>query len=894
MPTGPAAARLPPPPPANRGRWAAPCCLLRAARASFAAGLVAAAAATASGQSLADLARQEAERRAAIAEPAPVYTDTDLGRLPRRSPIEGDDEAPTAGPTAPAPAMPVPAVAAQAGVSVLLAPAPAPAAAPAGPTQVPDLLSRAIGALGGAPVEERAIFDLHVNEVPRGEVLLLFRDGETWMPSAPLEQAGVPLAGTVRETIAGVSHVQLSSLTPETTVTLDEGTFSLRLQAAPKALGQTARDLSVGRPQGIVSQQNASAFVNYGVNWRGSGIYDVSTETGVSVGGALFLTTFSRSSYSPFLRGLTSLSVDDTRRMVRWTLGDAFVPSGVLGGGVTMAGVSIAREFAIDPYFVRYPTVAVAGEATTPSTVEVYVNNHLLRRELLPPGEFRLEHLPTPTGRGVTRLVIRDAFGREQQIVSPYFVTTSILAPGLHEYRYHAGMRRYRSGSESWSYSDPTFLGRHRVGVTDAITLGFELELARRLVNGGPLVTARMPVGEVELGAAFSSTELGAGRAASAAYTFLGRPFTFGAFARVADERFMTLALETAMFRPTFESSAFAGLTLGRAASLSLRHSRAESRLRGREDTTALSASTRLLPHIDGFVNVSWTTRGGVRAREVFVGAVMALGPRSMGSVSFDRGPEGERTSVDIQRALPRDIGYGYRLRVLDSASTFASGTVQYQGPWGRYEAGYERIGDVQAGTLSAAGSVAMLGGGAYFTRPISDGFALVRVPGVAGVRAYASNQEVGRTNGRGTVLVPHLLSRYGNRVSIADDDVPLDRSIGEAEFTVAPANRGGIVVEFPVRRLQGATGSVRWRRGTTLLVPSYGQLVVEADGARLESPIGSDGEFFFEQLGPGRWPAVIEYLGETCPLTLVVPASVAPVADIGRLVCESAVTVRR
>jgi outer membrane usher protein FimD/PapC len=40
------------------------------------------------------------------------------------------------------------------------------------------------------------------------------------------------------------------------------------------------------------------------------------------------------------------------------------------------------------------------------------------------------------------------------------------------------------------------------------------------------------------------------------------------------------------------------------------------------------------------------------------------------------------------------------------------------------------------------------------------------------------SNQEVGRTNKEGNLLVPNLLSYYGNILNISDQDVPLDNSV--------------------------------------------------------------------------------------------------------------------
>ena len=91
------------------------------------------------------------------------------------------------------------------------------------------------------------------------------------------------------------------------------------------------------------------------------------------------------------------------------------------------------------PYRVHHPSVGLAGATPTPSTVEVYVNDRLVRRDHVPAGEFELQGLPVTAGRGDARVVLRDAFGRVQEIGTPYYMTPSSLQRGLHEYGYHVG-----------------------------------------------------------------------------------------------------------------------------------------------------------------------------------------------------------------------------------------------------------------------------------------------------------------------------------------------------------------------------------------------------------------------------------------------------------------------
>ena len=135
---------------------------------------------------------------------------------------------------------------------------------------------------------------------------------------------------------------------------------------------------------------------------------------------------------------------------------------------------------------------------------------------------------------------------------------------------------------------------------------------------------------------------------------------------------------------------------------------------------------------------------------------------------------------------------------------------------------------------VSVMGAVVALDGRLHATRPVDDAFGVVRVTDVPGVRTYLSHQYVGRTNARGDVVVPNLVSYYGNRLSIDPSDVPLDRAIGVDERIVAPAQRGGALVRFEALRLRPVIGRVVViARGRTI-VPAFGDVDLVAAGRRI------------------------------------------------------------
>src|SRR5207247_1113490 len=190
----------------------------------------------------------------------------------------------------------------------------------------------------------------------------------------------------------------------------------------------------------------------------------------------------------------------------------------------------------------------------------------------------------------------------------------------------------------------------------------------------------------------------------------------------------------------------------------------------------------------------------------------------------------------------------------------------------------YSRIGRSDSGSLTAAGAVALVDGVLIGSRPLQQGYAVVQVPGLEGVRGYLNNQEVGRTDSRGYLLVPNLTPYYANRVSIGDADVPIDYEIGKTEQLIATPVRGGAMVKFDVHKVQTVTGMVRVQDA----IPAYGEVTAGAQ----TSPVGANGQFWLENLSPGIHRAQVEYRDGTCRFRIEVPLVASTSVDVGTIVC--------
>ena len=299
-----------------------------------------------------------------------------------------------------------------------------------------------IVALRGARAEDvRAIAALIVNGAPQADTTVVWRDGVVWVPAAALHDAGVKASETRAVEIDRVPHLAPANLGERVQVEWDENDVALKLTLPPELLPPQTIDIPTARPAGMIRPRPISAFLNYAASIDG-GRTGLTLETGISLRGKLLRSSVARDLFGQWRRGPTAFVVDDERRLMRWEIGDGVLSGGSLGGAAQVLGVTVSREFGIDPYFVRYTPLTLTGAATTASSAEVYVNGQLVAREAIAPGAFTLRGLLAPVGAGQAEVVLRDAFGREQRLTSSFYQPVTLLRPGLHQFRYGAGARR--------------------------------------------------------------------------------------------------------------------------------------------------------------------------------------------------------------------------------------------------------------------------------------------------------------------------------------------------------------------------------------------------------------------------------------------------------------------
>jgi outer membrane usher protein len=405
------------------------------------------------------------------------------------------------------------------------------------------------------------------------------------------------------------------------------------------------------------------------------------------------------------------------------------------------------------------------------------------------------------------------------------------------------------------------------------------------MASGGPSAAFALPLGELDLDAAASADGGATGAAGSIAWSLLTRRLTVGAVARAMTPSYAALGQPASADRPLLQLVGSAGAPVFGPLSLTLEGQLNSMRDAGLTSTLSLRADVRVTNNLSFIASGSRFRSPG---QESEFGAFVTLLYNFGAGTSADMGATGSRqgagASAGVQKSMPLGEGWAYQLRSAQDPGQAATGIgqVQYQGPYGTYLASYSRNGTTDGGLATAAGALVLIDGNVMPARPVQEGYALLQVPGVEGVRGYLNNQEIGRTNAAGNLLIPSLQPYYGNRLKIGDSDVPIDYEVGKTEQIVGPPNRGGALVRFDVQRVRSVTGLVR----VGDRVPAYGELTV--DGRAW--PIGARGEFWLDHVGVGRHQARVEFGGGACTFALDVPEDGI---DLGTIDCAQPIAAR-
>lgn len=746
-----------------------------------------------------------------------------------------------------------------------------------------------VGSCAGAPAsDQRAVLTLRVNTVAKQDATVTLRGDDVLVTRADLEQAGL-MGFAFNNAGKADDLVSLQELRPALTFHIDDVSLALDLKVSPEHLGGTL--VNFGPHEAVeVAKPARSAFLNYSLSTSNQTGPAFAGEFGTHFGAGIFSSTFSTSGNREYNSNITSWVFDSPQSAQRLTIGDVVTATGDLGGTVAIAGFGLARYFGLNPNIVKTALPQITGNALTPSTADVYVNGVLYKHELLPPGQFNFQNLPIGQGPNNTTVIVTDAFGRQQTYTNRFYGSDALLAKGVSDFSYGAGVLHSQFGDQSGH--GMAAAARYSAGITNDVTAGGRFEISGTTMSGGPSFTVRFAGGVAGIEAALSRSGGAAGEAAVISYQHMDPRLSAAFSATLQSPHYASLALQPSQDRPLTNLQASLSRQLGTRGAVTLSYYRQQDRDNGMQSVWQLTHTLQISETTQ--LQVSENLTSGSGGKQFGLQTALSFLPRHGLAASVNASESGGRSqaTLQVQRALESQTpSFGYTLSTTSAdGGLSAFGSAEYRGAHGNYSVD---LGDGAGQTTlaaNAAGGVVFIGGRFFATQSVSDGYALVDTAGLAGVRVLANNVVVGRTNAHGYLLVPQLGSYMNNEVSLESTDLPLNYSLDAPAQEIAPAYKSGEVVQFGISHVRPVTGSVQVRIDGRTIIPAYGLLVIDGTTARKQSDIGEGGEFYFDSLQTGVHRALVEFHGGRCTFELTVPQSASSFIKLGTIVCQNGV----
>jgi outer membrane usher protein len=561
------------------------------------------------------------------------------------------------------------------------------------------------------------------------------------------------------------------------------------------------------------------------------------------------------------------------------TVGDTFTGYTSWSRATRIGGIALGTDFALQPYRVTTPLPQFFGQAAAPSSVELYVDGIRQYSGKVPAGPFQLTAIPGVDQAGQAQVVLTDALGRTSTVTFPFYAARQLLREGLDDWSVELGTVREAYGIDSFAYGDaPIGSGTWRRGMTDHFTLETHAEAGDGRGTAG-VGTVWNPFGAGVLNASYAASR-GGGAQYGAGFSWSGRYVNFSLDSLRSNARYRDVASRYGSPPPRDSDRALIGFNV-RESSFGANY----VRLRYAGNPAARYVGMFVLRNLGRGVAVNASLNQNLDEhadRSFFIGVTWALDERTTWTTSAQRDRTRTFGTIDANRPIDGDGGFGWHVQGRSGSDGGGLGEVGWLGNDGQLTLGASSIGPSTYSYADANGAVVLMGGHVFAARRIDDAFAVVSTEGAPGIPVLLENRRTGVTDSRGLLLVSRLNAWQENRLAIDPIDLPADERVQRVDSVVAPSDRSGVMVHFPVKRVRAALAILVDEAGKPLPV---GSTVDTGDGE--PAIVGYDGQAYLDNLKGSTDLTVTKPDGTRCTASLTYPASARALPQLGPLACR-------
>ena len=716
------------------------------------------------------------------------------------------------------------------------------------------------------PTEQQSPITLYLevflNETRLPDLLKVsqYRD-QLFVQSDDLKKLGFILNDTTSTDLNFAEQIALSSL-PGLVVNYNVSTQQLLLSAPLSLLSLSTTKIWAG-----FSQKNPEATASPGVllnydlyfNKDNNGrLASAATEFRVfGFAGAVFSHTSAFRSQDINNQGWASESVAlDTfaewsfpEKTTRLIIGDSISGGLSWSRPLRLGGIQLSRNFNLQPYRSTAPITAFIGEATLPSSVELYIDGIRRYQSNVPTGPFELNTVLGITGAGQAQIITTDILGRSTTVDIPFYNTPQLLAKGLSDWTVNLGFVHENYGTRSFSYDNQLAItGSVRYGVSNNLTMEAHAESGGDLTNGGlGFMWQHSSAGVFSLSHSRSNENEESGHQTTWRYNWINDHFNFSANSQRTFENYLDIASKYGSLPPRASEQVLAGVHTPSFGNIGINATRLDY---ANSDEQPLTYGGVFWSNSfsDGvYLSFSYNQNfDDSEDRNIqFSFSINTDLDHHFNSTAQTVGDQ-NNYQVSLQRAMSDD-NYGWRLQRSkndNNNNMLAEG--HWQGDYGRVSAGVARRDHDNFGYAQADGSLVWMNSQSFASRRIYDGFAVVSTNGIANIPVKLENRIIGHTNENGSLLVTRLNAWQRNKISIDPLDLPPNTKVTIIDKIVTPTDRAGTFVAFSADIVRAAIVLLIDNQGKPLSPASEVQLINGYDNITF---IGFDGQVYLENL---------------------------------------------
>jgi len=583
-----------------------------------------------------------------------------------------------------------------------------------------------------------------------------------------------------------------------------------------------------------------------------------------------------------YIRYDTTLTLTAEDTAIEWNIGDVVGDALSWSNSVRLGGVRYGRDFTLRPDLVTWPVPVFSGEAALPTTVDLFIEGYRAGSAQLQPGPFTLTNLPFINGSGNAVVVTTDALGRQVRSELPFYIASDLLKPGMSDGAITVGKLRRHYGIKNMDYGPAAGSASLRYGVTDDVTLESHVEGAEALALAGGGAMLKLGLYGVVNGALSRSRMRGArGQQINWGYQYGTSAFSVATQHARRDRGFGNLSLYDTAVR--YDENQLPIVSLSRSVdqySVSLNLG----------DFGNLGGALIGVHSYDNqkteLLNLSWSRSlwgnsniyfSASRDRQVgdwTVGISLQIPFSEFDSVSFaveHRPDAGLSQRMSYYHSMLTDGGFNWNMAWARQPAT----RNYQQASLGWRNSSVELRGGIygEQGEMNrwggAVGSLVLMDDELFAANKVNDAFVVISTDGHPDVPVNYENQQVGKTDNDGYLLISGVSAYYPARYSIDTLDLPANTSLTETEKRVALQRHSGYLIKFPMKQQRVASVILQTEDGNAIPV---GSRVWLAEGP--SAPVGYEGIAFLEGLADVNPLRITLAGGGSCFATLTLTAN--------------------